>query len=177
MTVAPGVPSPARRQRPLLGLRRKPGRLALVFMRMPLRAYRHDAGWLMGHTFLEFTHIGRKTAQPHDAVAMVLRYDEATREAIICAAWGPETDWYRNLRTAPAAKVRLGRDSFTPVVRFLTEEEAFAVAVQFRRQHPHRLRLVSTILGWGDLFDDDATRAFVRAHPFVAFLPAASPSA
>ena len=24
---------------------------------------------------------------------MVLRYDEASHEAVICAAWGPATDW------------------------------------------------------------------------------------
>jgi len=49
---------------------------------------------------------------------------------------------------------------------------AFGVAVQFRREHPRRLRLISTILGWGDLRDDAAVRGFVRTHPFVAFRPA-----
>ena len=74
-----GPPAARDARRPLLGLRRKPGRLALAFFRMPLNAYRHDAGSVMGHTFLEFTHTGRKTGRPYDAVAMVLRYDEATR--------------------------------------------------------------------------------------------------
>jgi hypothetical protein len=41
----------APQRRPLLGLRRKPGRLALALFRMPLHAYRHDAGWLPRHTF------------------------------------------------------------------------------------------------------------------------------
>lgn len=160
-------------RRPLLGLRRKPGRLALAFMRMPLRAYRHDAGWMLGHTFVEFTHIGRKTGQPHETVAMVLRYDEDALEAVICAGWA-ETDWYRNLSACPAAKVRLGRASFTPEQRFLTDDEAFDVAVQFRREHPLRMRFISRVLGWGNLRDDDVVRDFVRAHPFVAFRPAAS---
>ena len=35
------------------------------------------------------------------------------------------------------------------------------------------LRLLSAILGWGDLRDDDALRTFVREHPLVAFRPAA----
>ena len=172
MTTTPLHRSP----RPVLGLRRKPGRLALVLFRMPLGAYRHDAGWIMGHTFVQFTHIGRKTGQPHEAVAMVLRYDNASREAVICAAWGPETDWYRNLRTAPASKVQLGRDAYTPEHRFLTDNEAFEVAVQFRREHPRRLRLLSKILGWGDLRDDDRVRGFIQTHPFVAFRPATASS-
>jgi deazaflavin-dependent oxidoreductase (nitroreductase family) len=173
----PVIPRPGSHPRkPLFGLRRKPGRLALALFRMPLRAYRHDAGWLLGRTFLEFAHTGRKTGRPYETVVMVLRYDPGTREAVICAAWGPDTDWVRNLRAGPAARVRLGRESFTPQHRFLSEE-AFDVAVRFRREHPRRLRLLSTILGWGDLRDDAAVRGFLRTHPFVAFRPApASPA-
>ena len=145
--------------------------------RMPLRAYRHNAGWLLGHTFLEFVHTGRRTSQPYETVAMVLRYDADAHEAVICAAWGPGTDWVLNLRAGPAVRVRLGRESFTPQHRFLSEDEAFDVAVQFGCEHPQRLRLISTILGWGDLRDDAAVRGFIRTHPFVAFRPAAtSPS-
>jgi hypothetical protein len=143
-----------------------------MFMRMPLRAYRHNAGWMLGHLFVQFTHIGRRTAEPHEAVAMVLRYSEKTCEFVICAAWGPATDWYRNLRVGQASLVRSGRDSFTPSHRFLTDEEAFEVAVAFRRAHPYRMRLITAILGWGDLRDDDAVREFVHSHPFVAFRPA-----
>jgi deazaflavin-dependent oxidoreductase (nitroreductase family) len=161
-----------RQHRRLFGLRRRPGRLALALFRLPLHAYRHDAGWLLGSTFLQFTHTGRRTGQPHDTVAMVLHYDGAAREAAICAAWRVQTDWYRNLRESPAVRVRLGRDSYVPEHRFLSDDEAFAVGVAFRRAHPHRLQLLSTVLGWGDLDDDDALRQFVHDHPFVAFRPA-----
>jgi deazaflavin-dependent oxidoreductase (nitroreductase family) len=159
--------------RPLLGLRRKPGRLALVLFRLPLKAYQHNAGPAVGRTFVAFTHVGRKTGQPHQAVAMVLRYHPATGEAVICAAWGPQTDWYRNLQARNAVKVQLGGQTFTPQQRFLPEDEAFDVALDFRREHPHRMRLLSSILGWGDLRDNAAVREFVRIHPFVAFRPAA----
>ena len=162
--------------KPLLGLRRKPGRLALAVFRMPLRAYHHDAGWLLGHTFMEFVHTGRKTGQRYETVAMVLRYDADAHEAVICAGWGPDSDWVRNLRAGPAAQVRLGRESFTPQHRFLSDEEAFDVVAQFRREHPRRVWLISTILGWGDLRDDTAVRGFIRTHPFLAFRPATSPA-
>jgi deazaflavin-dependent oxidoreductase (nitroreductase family) len=166
---------PARgNDRPLLGLRRRPGRLALAVFRKPHNAYRHGAGALLGRTFLQLTHVGRKTGLPHNAVAMVLTYDETSREAVTCAAWGPETDWIRNLRASPAVEVQLGRELFAPKHRFLSDDEAFDVATRFRRQHPHRLRLISSILGWGDLRDDARVRRFVQTHPFVAFRPAAS---
>ncbi len=112
----------------------------------------------MGHTFLAFTHVGRRTGQPHQTVAMVLRYDKASGEASIVSAWGPQTDWYLNLQRHPAVRVQLGGQTFTPQQRFLSEEEAFDVAVQFRREHPHRMRLASRILGWGDLRDDARLR-------------------
>jgi deazaflavin-dependent oxidoreductase (nitroreductase family) len=141
---------------------------------MPLRAYEHDAGWLLGHTFIAFTHVGRSTGKPHDTVAMVLHYTERTHEAVVCAAWGPHTDWYRNLREAPATTVRLGHDCYTPQHRMLGAEEAFDVAAAFRRDHPLRLRLFQTLLGWGALQDDRALRRFVDGHPMVAFRPSST---
>ena len=98
--------------------------------------------------------------------------DQVTGEAVICAAWGPETDWFRNLQAQPAEKVQISGHTFAPQQRFLTEREALGIAEQFRREHPHRLRLSSAILGWGNLGDGARMREFVRNHPFVAFRPA-----
>jgi hypothetical protein len=79
------------------------------------------------------------------------------------------------LRAGPALKAQIGQDSFTPDHRFLTDDEAFEVAVQFRREHPRRLRLMSIILGYGDLRDDATVREFVHSHPFIAFQPGRPP--
>jgi hypothetical protein len=98
--------------RPLLGLRGTPGRVALLVFRTPLPLYRRGWGWLLGRTFLFLVHVGRKTGEPHDTVAMVLRYDVDPRDAVICSAWGAGADWVRNLQAHPALEVRIGRDSF-----------------------------------------------------------------
>jgi deazaflavin-dependent oxidoreductase (nitroreductase family) len=170
-----GSPPAGLPARPLLGLRRQPGRLALGLFRLPLHAYRHGAGWMLGRTFLALTHTGRRTGRRYEAVAMVLRHDEVTSESVVCSAWGARADWWQNLRAGPAVTVRLGRSSYTPRHRFLTDDEAYDVVVHFRRRHPHRLRLICRILGWGDLRDDAAALAFVRTHPFVAFRPDTGP--
>jgi deazaflavin-dependent oxidoreductase (nitroreductase family) len=173
--IAMNTPAPSAADNPshrqVIGLRRKPGRLALAVFRLPLHAYRRNAGWLLGRTFLAFVHLGRKTGQPHETVAMVLRYSAATEEAVICAAWGPGTDWVRNLRAGHATQVKLGRKSFTPTQRFLSDTEALEVMAEFRHSHPWRLRLVSAVLGLGDLRNDATARTFVTTHPFVAFRP------
>jgi deazaflavin-dependent oxidoreductase (nitroreductase family) len=160
-------PAPSPAQRPVLGLRKRPGRLALFVFRMPLRAAR--SGHLPSRTFVKFVHTGRTSGRPYETVAMVLRHDKARNEVSICAAWGLQTDWVRNLLVAPAVSVQLGNESFTARARFLDDDEAFDVIAEFRRHHPVRLRLMSAALGWGELRNDEAARAFVRTHPFVAF--------
>jgi len=160
-----------RRAKPLLGLRQQPGRLALALFRLPLPLYRRGWGWLLGHTFLLLVHAGRKTGKPYSTVAMVLSYDPQTHEAVICSAWGKDTDWIRNIRARPALQVQIGRESFTPDHRFLSEDESLAVVADFQRRHPQRLRLLVSILGWADLRSDAAARDFVNTRPFVSLRP------
>jgi hypothetical protein len=103
---------------------------------------------------------------------MVLRYDRQTHEAVICSVWGPDTDWIRNIRVRPALQVQIGRQSFTPQQRFLSEDESLAVVAEFRRAHPGRLHLLASVLGWGDLRSNAVARDFVSTRPFVSFRPA-----
>src|SRR4051812_40031353 len=81
--------------RPLLGLRRRPGRLALAMFRLPQVLYRHGWGWLLGTTFMLLVHAGRKTGQPHLMTAMVLHWNPSTREVVIFSGRGPNSDWVR----------------------------------------------------------------------------------
>lgn len=157
--------------RSLLGLRSRPGRLALMVFRIPLVLYRHRVGWLLGRTFLRLVHVGRRTDEPHSMVAMVLSYDPGTRTAVICSGWGPRADWVLNLRARPASCVDIGRDTFVPSHRFLGEAEALAVTETFLHRHPLRARFISWVLGWGDLRSEETRRQFVAARPFVELAP------
>jgi deazaflavin-dependent oxidoreductase (nitroreductase family) len=120
-------------------------------------------------------HAGRTTGRPHAMTAMVLRYDAVTHEAVICSGWGPGTDWMRNIRARPALEVRIGRESFRPQHRFLSEDESVDVCLEFCLRHPGRLRIVRPLFGW-DLRSEQAVREFVRTHPFVAFRPVSDPA-
>jgi deazaflavin-dependent oxidoreductase (nitroreductase family) len=163
--------------RSLLGLRRQPGRLALWFMRLPRPLYHRGWGRLLGHTFLLITHEGRRTGKRRETVAMALSHDPTTQEVVVCSAWGPNTEWLRNLRTHPALQIQIGPETFVPEQRFLSEDEAVAVATAFRDRHPWRLRFFASVLGWGDLSKQAAVRELVRGRPFVAFTPARSAAA
>ena len=166
---------PSGRSRAMFGLRRRPGRLALALFRMPLRAYHHGKGWLLGHTFLLLTHVGRRTGRRHETVAMVLRYRRESHEAVICSAWGPDADWVRNIHERPAVRIDLGREAFEPQQQFLSAEESLCVLDECLHQHPWRFRLMAWVLGWGDLRVEAVAREFVQTRPFVAFRPAAAP--
>jgi len=146
--------------------------MALAVFRLPLVLYRRGWGRLLGHTFMLLVHAGRKTGQPHLMTAMVMRYDPTTREVVIFSGWGPSSDWVRNLRARPALRVEVGRESYTPQHRFLSDDESVAVARDFLRSHPYRVRLASRILAWPDLHSEATLRDFVRTHPFVALRPA-----
>jgi deazaflavin-dependent oxidoreductase (nitroreductase family) len=158
--------------RPLLGLRPQPGRLVLALMRLPRPLYRRGWGWMLDHTFLLIVHQGRKTGKRRETVAMALAYDPDTREAVVFSAWGPDTEWIRNLRAHPALLIQIGREAYVPEQQFLSEDESVAVVREFQRRHPWRTRLFAAILGWGDLSSETAVREFVRSRPFVSFRPA-----
>jgi hypothetical protein len=64
------------------------GRLSLATLGMPLRAHRHDAGWLLGNALMEFVHTDPKTPAVRDG-AMVLRYDADEHKAIISVRTRP----------------------------------------------------------------------------------------
>lgn len=73
MATGTGTQPPRRSARPLLGLRRQPGRLALLIFRLPLPISRAGWGWLfLGRTFLLLTYVGRRSGNPHATAAMVL---------------------------------------------------------------------------------------------------------
>jgi deazaflavin-dependent oxidoreductase (nitroreductase family) len=141
-------------------------------MRMPRPLYHHGFGWLLGHTFLLIAHQGRKTGRRRETVAMALAYDRDTRELIVCSAWGPNTEWIRNLRAQTALEIQIGRESYVPEQRFLSEDESVAVVAEFRCRHRWRVRLFAAILGWGRLRSETEVREFVRTRPFVSFYPA-----
>jgi deazaflavin-dependent oxidoreductase (nitroreductase family) len=160
----------AHRRRPLFGVRRAPGRLALTLMRLPRPLYRHGWGQALGHVFLMVTHVGRNSGLQRETVAMPLTYDPVSHEVVICSAWGPRSEWIRNLKARPAIRVQVGRESYVPEQRFLSEDESVEVALAFKRRHPARVRLASWILGWR-LASEEEVREFVRTRPFVAFRP------
>ena len=67
-------------------------------------------------TFLLLVHTGRKTGQSYSTVAMILSRDPQSHEAVICSAWGKDSDWIRNIQAHPAVKVQIGTPAAAPAI-------------------------------------------------------------
>ena len=127
----------------------KPTGLLRALLRVPIWFYRNGLGWLFGRRLLYIVHIGRKSGLRREVVAEVVRYDPASAEVVVIAAWGREPDWYRNLKAAPAAEVRIsGQRWENPRHRFLDTAETLAVLRGYRRAHPHAWKRIAPVLGF-----------------------------
>lgn len=130
-------------------VRHKPTGVLRAFLRAPIWFYRNGLGWLFGHRLLYIVHIGRKSGLRREVVAEVVRYDPAAPEIVVIAAWGREPDWYRNLKAAPAAEIRIsGQRWENPRHRFLDPTDTLAVLRDYRRAHPHAWKRIAPILGF-----------------------------
>jgi deazaflavin-dependent oxidoreductase (nitroreductase family) len=123
------------------------------------------------HQFLLLTHTGRRTGRVRQTELKVLRYDPATGESVVASAWGPTTDWYRNIRARPALAVRTGHDRYVPEQRLLPQAEAFAVFDDWARRPRWFARLMLSQIGLSWEVPEAERRALVARFPFVGFRP------
>jgi deazaflavin-dependent oxidoreductase (nitroreductase family) len=111
------------------------GALRLAF-RLPIYLYHLNLGWILGHRFLLFVHLGRKSGLLRETVLEVILYDPATRESVVLSAWGEKADWYRNIEAVPALEVRTGGQRYVPEQRFLAPEVNHAVISYYGQPPP-----------------------------------------
>ena len=153
----------------LLRDRRAP--LARSLFRLPVVLYRLGVGHLLGHQFLLLTHAGRRTGRVRETALKVLRFDPATGESVVASAWGPATDWYRNITARPALAERTGRDCSVPQQRLVPPEEAYAAFDAWTRRQPAFARLMLGQIGVSWDVPEVERRALIARFPFVGFRP------
>jgi deazaflavin-dependent oxidoreductase (nitroreductase family) len=87
-------------------------------MKLPLVLCGLRLGWLLGHTFMRLTHVGRRSGKRPDTVLAVLHYHRRSSEVTAISAW-TASEWYRNIHATPALEVETGNERFTPEQRDL----------------------------------------------------------
>jgi deazaflavin-dependent oxidoreductase (nitroreductase family) len=144
--------------------------ILLPIFKLPLVLYRIRLGWLLGHRFMQLTHVGRRSGKVRQTVLAVLYFDAHTREIKAVSAWNA-SEWYKNIQAAPALKVETGFTRYAPVQRDLSTEEITQLFMEFRQQHPIFSRMVCRIPGWK--WDSSYEEFLDLAHTLrgVAFQP------
>ncbi|KGI80825.1 hypothetical protein IL38_14860 [Actinopolyspora erythraea] len=140
-------------------------------LRAPVRLYRRDLGWLLGHRFLYLVHRGRDSGRLRETVLEVVRYRPDTGEVVVVSGWGTRSQWYRNITSSPAVEVRVGRQHYRhPRQRVLDESETADLLAGYVRKHPHVARALARTTGW-PLLTPEGRAELARRLPAVSFTP------
>lgn len=163
------APSPGGRS----SRRPRPNALTRCLNRAPVAVYRAGLGRLFGRALLMITHRGRRSGRTYRTVVQVVRYDPVTQESVVMAGWGAGSDWYQNLRAAPALAIETGGVRYRPVQRFLSPDEVAAELLPFSRRYRGVLSMLGRRLGVPQDGSDGARRALAAVLPMVGFRPVA----
>ena len=127
-------------------LRKPPSGLTLWFLKAPRYLYKAHLGWVFGNRFALLEHTGRFSGDTHQTVLEVIRHDDRTID--LAAAWGPKSDWFRNVQASPTVRISMGRLRDRPatatVADDLTAAEAFG---SYTDAHPRAAQALSKSLG------------------------------
>jgi deazaflavin-dependent oxidoreductase (nitroreductase family) len=148
-----------------------PRGLARWAFRLPIGMYRLGLGGLLGTRFLLLTHTGRKTGRARKTVLEVVRYDKEKGVFIVAVGFGPQSDWYRNIRARPQVTVQCGRRRWAMTAAFLTPEQAGEELLDYGRRHPAALRELARFMGFRMGDSPAEIRALGRMLPMVLFQP------
>lgn len=152
-----------------------PGWLRRAFA-VPNALYRHRLGGLLGHRFVQITHVGRRSGRTFTTVLEVVDYNRETGETVVVSGFGRHSDWLLNIQAGTGVKVSFGRTPRPASYRMLPVDEAATVFARYERRNRLLMLVAHPLLGRLAGFEyrstDDDRRRLVEALPMVAFRPA-----
>lgn len=135
--------------------------------RLPVHLYRIGLGPLFGNRLLLLIHTGRTSGRAHEVVIEVVEHDRRARTWTVASGFGPQAQWYRNLRHTPQATIQFGRRYHAVTAHFLPAEEGGRIMVRYARAHPHVAKRLCAYMGFTI---DGSIEAFRRAGESIPFV-------
>jgi hypothetical protein len=89
----------------------------------------------------------RKTWRTRQTILAVARYDSVTREYLVGAAYGSQSDWYQYILAQLALLVQIGGQPYEPLQRQLAPEEAWTILRDCQKRHPWLFRQFIRLFG------------------------------
>jgi len=143
-----------------------------ILFRFPILIYRLHLGWLLGKRFLLLEHRGRKSGKLKYAVIEVVDRDPDGRSYVVAAAWGAQSDWFKNILITPRVYVTVSTTRFPAASEKITPHEAERYLHTYSVRNPFAFKQIGSLLiGQGAHTTDEIIRAFVDSVPFVKFSP------
>ena len=150
-----------------------PSGLWRSIVRFPILLYRLKLGWLFGKRALLLEHRGRKSGIIRRAVIEVVDLDVQTGSYIVAAAWGNQSDWYKNIQAEPRVNIGVGTTRFPASAKTLSADDAAQHLNAYAIRHPFAFRhLVSRLIGSKSHDTGQIIKSLTEAIPFVEFVPA-----
>ncbi|WP_037855116.1 nitroreductase family deazaflavin-dependent oxidoreductase [Streptomyces sp. NRRL S-340] len=163
-------PEPVRHRPPPTGWQR-------AVARLPLRLYRAGLGPLSGQRMLLLHHTGRTSGLDRTVVLEVVTRDPAGGSWTIVSGFGPEADWYQNLRRRPETWIQVGNRRHRVTARFLPPQEGGDLMVRYAPRHPRLARRLCAFMGFRVDGSEAGYRRVGESIPFVRLEAVPGPGA
>ncbi|TWP38056.1 nitroreductase family deazaflavin-dependent oxidoreductase [Leekyejoonella antrihumi] len=138
-------------------------------MRAPIHLYRAGLGRLFGARMLMLEHVGRTSGAPRYVVLEV--FGHPTPDVyLVVSGFGTRSQWFRNLRANPSARVWVGgRRALPATAERLDDSAASAALTAYIAQHPKAWDKLKTVvedtLGHPIEGGSDLPVVALRLHP------------
>jgi len=147
------------------------GFMRIVF-RFPILLYNLNLGWLFGERALLLEHRGRKSGIIRKVVVEVVDHDVQKGSYTVAAAWGNQSDWYKNIKAEPNVNVEVGTKRFAALAKTLSADDAAHHLNAYAARHPFALRQLGSHLFVFKSHDTgQIIKSLTEAIPFVEFIP------
>jgi deazaflavin-dependent oxidoreductase (nitroreductase family) len=93
-------------------------------------------------------HTGRKTGAARSTVLEVVDIDRATNTYYVAVGFGRRSDWFRNLRQDPRARIEIGFQKLDVTARALDIDASAARMCSYARRHPMLARALAALMGY-----------------------------
>ncbi len=149
------------------------GLLRLAF-RVPVYLYRAGLGWLLGGRFVLINHVGRKSGNPYQVVVEVVERDQQSGIVTVAAGYGPQTQWYQNLKAHPETTIQIGGHKHRVTAEFVSPDEGADIMARYLNRYGAITGRLFSVLGYAWDGTEAGARQIARdSLRFVRLIPQA----
>ncbi len=143
--------------------------------RLPIHLYGLGLGTLVARRFLVLHHKGRVSGTWRQVALEIDGRDAQTGAYVVASGFGSRSDWYRNLRAHPTARIQVGRRTVPVRAEFATAADGAELMATYAGRNPRAAAGLARLMGYRVDGSAEDFREFGRVIPFVRLVPVVDP--